>query len=736
MKPSRIVGGSATAAVAAAAIIAPAASAQDMTIDEVLVTQGIRFPSTQLVGGNVTFVRVLIESNNFGGSTPNVDALLRVFIQDEEADFSPLRPINGPFTSPFFPMDEDLNDHLNFAFVAPTSFNVDLRIVVDPNNLVDDPDLSNNVATVDNLWFRCRGIVDLPYVPINYTQGGGLPDAELIRPGVGDAFTRMIFKPQNWNYFESPLGPLTWTQNINGSSSQLLNTLSDIRQDDFLPAGYPRPPLIYGWLPGNPFSGNGQANGIPGDAAFGNTQGSRYQRTFAHEVGHLLGEGHNNERSDTIVIDVEHHLRDPLNIPQLRGPNELDVMVAGQQTEAAFVSRETYEQTNSRAIFNCSVADAPAAQDARIRISGVIDHATSTVALDATRPFPPGEISGDLDAGTVFVVTRDVNGRPTHIVQTALANTREPCTDPSHNHAWHGTSPLHVMVPEMPGGEPIASIDVIDASNGNVMARMDRSFNAPSIAFTGIRPAAKANFGQPAPLRTGTVIDQPVVVSWVGDDADGDDLTYTLQYAHNGERWRGIPSAMGIADNSFELDPQLLPRGEEARLRLVASDGLNTTIVDSATISMLGSGAPSMDVITPNQFSAVRERAPLILHGYSFDREDETIADQIVWTSSIDGEIGVGRLLMVDSLSVGTHTITGTVTDSNNNTVSDSRVVQITARLFPDADLNDDGPVDFTDLLSMLSAFGPCGDFCGADLDLDDAVSFTDVLSLLSAWTG
>ncbi|NNF41933.1 MAG: DUF1028 domain-containing protein [Phycisphaerales bacterium] len=52
-------------------------------------------------------------------------------------------------------------------------------------------------------------------------------------------------------------------------------------------------------------------------------------------------------------------------------------------------------------------------------------------------------------------------------------------------------------------------------------------------------------------------------------------------------------------------------------------------------------------------------------------------------------------------------------------------------------DLDDDGDVDFTDLLTLLAAWGPCPpppDACAADLDGDGLVGFVDLLTLLAAW--
>jgi hypothetical protein len=54
-------------------------------------------------------------------------------------------------------------------------------------------------------------------------------------------------------------------------------------------------------------------------------------------------------------------------------------------------------------------------------------------------------------------------------------------------------------------------------------------------------------------------------------------------------------------------------------------------------------------------------------------------------------------------------------------------------------DVDGDGSVGITDLLALLSAWGPCpGDPapCPADIDGDGSVGITDLLALLANWTG
>jgi len=50
-------------------------------------------------------------------------------------------------------------------------------------------------------------------------------------------------------------------------------------------------------------------------------------------------------------------------------------------------------------------------------------------------------------------------------------------------------------------------------------------------------------------------------------------------------------------------------------------------------------------------------------------------------------------------------------------------------------DLDDDGRVDFDDLLLLLGAWGPCPDDCRPDINDDGHVGFPDLLLLLANWT-
>jgi plastocyanin len=49
-------------------------------------------------------------------------------------------------------------------------------------------------------------------------------------------------------------------------------------------------------------------------------------------------------------------------------------------------------------------------------------------------------------------------------------------------------------------------------------------------------------------------------------------------------------------------------------------------------------------------------------------------------------------------------------------------------------DVDDDGEVDFIDLLTLLGAWGPCAPPCPSDIDGSGEVDFVDLLELLASW--
>jgi hypothetical protein len=87
-------------------------------------------------------------------------------------------------------------------------------------------------------------------------------------------------------------------------------------------------------------------------------------------------------------------------------------------------------------------------------------------------------------------------------------------------------------------------------------------------------------------------------IEWTAEDADRDALTFNILYTPNdGETW--IPVASGIQRNTYDLDTDTLPGGTQARIRVVATDGFNTSQDDSDAVFTVVNKAPQPRIVQP-----------------------------------------------------------------------------------------------------------------------------------------
>jgi hypothetical protein len=154
-------------------------------------------------------------------------------------------------------------------------------------------------------------------------------------------------------------------------------------------------------------------------------------------------------------------------------------------------------------------------------------------------------------------------------------------------------------------------------------------------------------------------------VTWTGSDADGDPLRYALVYSPDGDTWKAI--ATNLVGESYTLDAGRLAGSETARLRVVASDGVNTSQDESDGTFTVEGKPPEVYIIYPLDNSIVPPGRMVVLEGAGTDLEDGPLTDDplFTWSSSLEGELGVGRELRFDDLRPGWHTITLEATDSD-----------------------------------------------------------------------
>jgi subtilisin len=110
-------------------------------------------------------------------------------------------------------------------------------------------------------------------------------------------------------------------------------------------------------------------------------------------------------------------------------------------------------------------------------------------------------------------------------------------------------------------------------------------------------------------------------------------------------------------------------------------DVSNTTIFKPVLIPGSGGGggntAPSVTITNPADGASFTSDTSINFVGTVTDAEEGDLTDSLSWTSSIDGPIGMGGSFSA-VLTVGTHTITASVTDSGGLTGSASITVFVT----------------------------------------------------------
>jgi len=101
-------------------------------------------------------------------------------------------------------------------------------------------------------------------------------------------------------------------------------------------------------------------------------------------------------------------------------------------------------------------------------------------------------------------------------------------------------------------------------------------------------------------------------------------------------------------------------------------------LVNAGAIALPFNNPPTVSLTAPAAGSSFNSGASVLFAGTANDVEDGNRTANLVWTSSIDGQIGTGGSF-TRVLGAGTHTITATVADSGGKTAARSVSVTVLA---------------------------------------------------------
>lgn len=208
-------------------------------------------------------------------------------------------------------------------------------------------------------------------------------------------------------------------------------------------------------------------------------------------------------------------------------------------------------------------------------------------------------------------------------------------------------------------------VQILDDAE-NVLTTVAVSSNAPVVNFINT-PNLESLAGGAATF------------SWGATDADGDALTYDLQYSTDGGA-TFQPVVQDLTDTSIDLDASKLAGSNDAVMRVIASDGVNTGYLDSE-IFTVAPNPPQAIILSPGDGATFLYEQTIFLSGMSYDVQDGSVAEFNHEWSDQNGILGYGTTLNLSQLPIGEHQITLKATNSWGLTGTDTITIIISDNL-------------------------------------------------------
>jgi hypothetical protein len=619
----------------------------DLVLNQVEIIQSVQNGSNSvpLVAGRATVVRVYV---TVSGAAELSGVIVEAAATRNGAPLpgSPRR--SDPRTVTTSASRGNYASSFNIALPAEwLSGNVQLSIVVDPDNRIAESNETNN-RLARTLEFLAVPRLDLTIVPIQYTH---TPNGRTYPAPTRDTVSDWIMRAYPISGITVRLrAPISFTGDLRsgGEWERLLNIVTSVRQSD----GAPSSRVYYGLVPIANGSDRWFSSGIAGIGWIGlraslgldlSSPADAAGQLAAHEIGHNLGRYHapcgvsgdprqpfpyadGSIGSDVYGLDISRARIWSPTTPD----NTKDLM---SYCRPQWVSDFTYQGLlNNQRIYGAGVAQvgsgylvrAVLEEDGSATLEPV--YVLDPVALDVPQS---GEYTIELlnAVGTVLathsVAAVEAEG-PYHYGESLMHH--------DHEHAHRS---IVAIVPA-----PAATVAQVRLrQNGAVIAER---------AIGSI--AASATVDQATLTQQGAT----GVLSWSNPN-----VPTLVRYTHDEARWTTL--AVDLVGGRLPIDLNTLPGGGQGRFEIVLSGGA-TLAVDGTPSVAVYDALPQVWIDGPARLPV---GAPLLLYGRASDREDGALAD-LAW--SVNGTpAGTGQTLMLDNPAPGMYHIRLTARDSTGN---------------------------------------------------------------------
>lgn len=539
-------------------------------------------------------------------------------------------------------------------------------------------------TTSPSLTFYPRRELNIRYVTIDYqpkTGSGSTPSATIINSPVSRLMQRVfpaaVINYQSWaagrSFFVSDL-PFVYNSDQYSDLKRELNTQLVSVGDTTS--------ILVGWLPGNvniypSFNSRFVWYGVSGtdDRSPLVVANALAWRTLPHEIGHTLGKGHSPCEVDEWIdwpyaqgnANIQEYGLDvtDLSLVDKTAPDFMSYCGDGF-TRAGGAAKSWVSPYTYQTLFNSHFLQ-PQRSPGRVRTQGQSQAASQDVLLVSGLVYRDGRVK--------FAPFYHIQAPPSlppagsgyclEFQGSTGRSLASYCFDLSFLDS-HTQQPTNIASFAWGLPYPAGTNRLVLKQGSKVLGRVTVSAHVPTITVTSPR-AGQSWSG----LQT---------LTWTASDADNNQLTFRAFYsADNGQSWQPLSGDLTVT--RYTVDTNQLPGGNNARIRILASDGINTGVAEVGSLNVPRK-APKVTIVAPNSGVNVRSKAPLLLSGESYDLEDGRIDEaSFHWRSNRDGELGIGSQVVV-SLSEGKHLITLTATDSDGNTATATAIIFVGHRSF------------------------------------------------------